>query len=196
MKYKSLNIMMFIILFSAGCMSQQGGNNTIDNDSEELQQLSDSELEQSDNHSNQEAAQRLADIASSVPDVNDANVLVFGSYTIIGLDVNEDLDRSRVGSVKYSVSEAVKHDPYGRYALVVADGDIMTRIQKMNTMIRQGEPTDAVIDEISNVVGRYLPETPTKEKQPKRDEPSNTRGDADEDITNIQKEQGNTQNNQ
>ncbi|TFB23339.1 YhcN/YlaJ family sporulation lipoprotein [Filobacillus milosensis] len=191
MKYKGLNIMMFIILFSAGCMSQQGNNNSLEN--MDVEQLSDSEIEQSNKHSNREAAKRLAHLASSVPNVNDARVLVFGSYTIIGIDVDKDLDRSRVGTVKYSVTEAVKHDPFGHYAFVIADGDIMERIRKMNTMIRQGQPSDAVIDEISNVIGRYLPETPTKEKRPKQDQPSNTRGDADEDITNIQQNQGKTQ---
>ncbi|RPF56127.1 YhcN/YlaJ family sporulation lipoprotein [Aquisalibacillus elongatus] len=189
MKYKGLNIMMLIILFSAGCMSQQQGNNM--NSNPDIEQLSDSETEQSNNHSNREASQRLAKLATQVPNVNDARVLVFGSYTLIGIDIDEDLDRSRVGSVKYSVTEAVKDDPFGHYAFVMADGDIMERIRNMNQMIRNGEPADAIIDEISNVVGRYLPETPTKEKTPKQDEPSNTRGDADEDITNIQKEQGN-----
>ncbi|SER06920.1 YhcN/YlaJ family sporulation lipoprotein [Piscibacillus halophilus] len=192
MKYKGLNIVMIIILFSAGCMSQQHGNGNSPNaDDADIEQLSDSEIEQSNNHTNQEAAQRLAKIATQVPNVNDARVLVFGSYTIIGLDIDEDLDRSRVGSVKYSVSEAVKHDPFGHYALIVADGDIMKRIRNMNQMIRRGEPADKVLDEISNVFGRYLPETPTKENQPTQDDPSQTRGDADEDITDIQKEQGN-----
>ncbi|MFD2639624.1 YhcN/YlaJ family sporulation lipoprotein [Piscibacillus salipiscarius] len=189
MKYKGLNIAMLIILFSAGCMSQQQGNGNQINTDAEVEQLSDSEIEQSNKHSNREAAQRLAKLATQVPDVNDARVLVFGSYTIIGIDVDDDLDRSRVGSVKYSVTEAVKHDPFGHYAFVVADGDIMERIKNMNQMIRQGEPADQVLEEISNIVGRYLPETPTKENNPKKESPSQTRGDANENTRNIQKEQ-------
>lgn len=189
MKYKGLNIVMIILLFSAGCMSQQSHKNNDLNTDTEVEQLSDSEIEQSNNHSNQEAAKRLAHLATQVPNVNDARVLVFGTYTIIGIDVDKDLDRSRVGSVKYSVTEAVKHDPFGHYAFVVADGDIMERIRNMNQMVRQGEPADKVLDEISNIVGRYLPETPTKENNPNKDEPSRTRGDANDETEKIQLEQ-------
>ncbi|MGP4074101.1 YhcN/YlaJ family sporulation lipoprotein [Piscibacillus sp. B03] len=193
MKYKGLNIAMIIILFSAGCMSQQSNNSNQLNTDAKIEQLSDSEIEQSNKHTNQEAAQRLAHLATQVPNVNDARVLVFGSYTIIGIDVDEDLDRSRVGSVKYSVTEAVKDDPFGHYAFVVADGDVMERIRQMNQMIRQGEPADKVLDEISNLVGRYLPETPTKDNNPNKENPSQTRSDADEDITDIQREQSSSE---
>ena len=35
-------------------------------------------------------AEHLVNIASSVPDVNDATALVFGRYAIVGIDVNKD----------------------------------------------------------------------------------------------------------
>ena len=66
-------------------------------------------------------SQRLANIAGSVPNVERATAVALGKYAIVGIDVNEDLDRSKVGALKYSVAEALKKDPMGANAVVVAD---------------------------------------------------------------------------
>src|SRR5690625_7884522 len=83
------------------------------------------------NHNNDQASkQKLngkgiadhhADIASDVPNVNSASAIVAGPYALVGIDVDQDLDRARVGTVKYTVSEALQHDDYGKTAVVVAD---------------------------------------------------------------------------
>ncbi|MGM8214333.1 YhcN/YlaJ family sporulation lipoprotein [Bacillaceae bacterium W0354] len=188
MNYKGLNIMMFIILFLAGCMSQQDSNRSLDD--QEPQRLSHtSELESNREHTNQEAAERLAKIATDLPNVNEATAIVFGDYTIVGIDVDEDLDRSRVGSIKYSVAEAIKHDPYGHYAFVVADGDIMARISRMNELIRQGHPDDAILEELANLVSRFMPETPAKDNKPKQNDPKEN----NDQMQNIQEDQSNNQ---
>ncbi|WP_188205666.1 YhcN/YlaJ family sporulation lipoprotein [Alkalibacillus aidingensis] len=171
MGYKHFNIMMVVILFLAGCMSQQGQgqnpNRPLDDEIDEnhIIQVRDSEIEQNRDHTNGEAAERLAEIAANVQGVEDATALVFGAYTVVGVDVSGELERSRVGTVKYSVAEAIKDDPYGHYAFVIADGDVTDRINEINRGIQQGQGTHSVINEIANLVGRYIPETPPTERQ-------------------------------
>lgn len=118
------------------------------------------------NFSNEEIANHLAHVAADVPQVHDAAAIVVGPYAVVGIDVDKDLDRSRVGTIKYSVTEALQHDRYGRTAVVVADGDVMERIRHMNDKIRQGYPIQGVVDEVAAIVGRYMPDFPPPENQP------------------------------
>lgn len=116
--------------------------------------------------SNEQIATHLANIASDVPNVNDAAAIVAGPYAVVGIDVNKDLDRSRVGTIKYSVSEALQHDPYGKTAVVVADGDIMERLQGMGRKIDEGYPIQGIVEELAAIVGRYMPDFPINDDQP------------------------------
>ncbi len=61
----------------------------------------------------QTVAKRLEQIALSVPNVESANCVVFGNTAIVGINVPPGMDRSRVGTIKLSVAEALKKDPYG-----------------------------------------------------------------------------------
>ncbi|WP_052345779.1 YhcN/YlaJ family sporulation lipoprotein [Paucisalibacillus sp. EB02] len=131
--------------------------------------------------SNEQIANHLAHVASEVPEVNDAVSIVVGPYAIVGIDVDKELDRSRVGTIKYSVLEALQHDPYGRTAVVVADADVNERIRGMNDKIEQGYPVQGIIDEVAAIIGRYMPDFPIPEDQP--EEP-----DQNKEIINDEKE--------
>ena len=117
-------------------------------------------------YSNEQIANHLANIASDVPEVNDAVSIVVGPYAVVGIDVDKELDRSRVGTIKYSVLEALQHDPYGRTAVVVADADVNERIRGMNDKIKQGYPVQGIVDELAAIVGRYMPDFPLPEDRP------------------------------
>jgi len=71
----------------------------------------------------EEVSKHLANLAANVPNVNNATAVALGKFAVVGIDVDKDLDRSKVGSIKYSVAEALKKDPYGANAVVVADPD-------------------------------------------------------------------------
>lgn len=90
-----------------------------------------------------------------------------GPYAVVGIDVDKDLDRSRVGSIKYAVLEALQKDPYGKTAVVVADGDVVERIRSMSDKAGQGYPVQGFVDELSAIVGRYMPDFPINEDRPK-----------------------------
>ncbi|AXI08962.1 hypothetical protein CUC15_08545 [Oceanobacillus zhaokaii] len=133
---------------------------------DQLMQVKNSSPTELQNLSNGEIADHLAHLAAEVPDVNGASAVVAGPYAVVGIDVDKDLDRTRVGSIKYSVSEALYHDPYGKSAVVVADADATERIRGMADKIQQGYPVQGIVDELAAIVGRFMPEFPVNENQP------------------------------
>ncbi|WLR52190.1 YhcN/YlaJ family sporulation lipoprotein [Bacillus tianshenii] len=106
-------------------------------------------------------AKHLVSLASSVPNVKDATAVVAGQYAVVGIDVDKDLDRSRVGSIKYSVAEALQHDPYGARAIVIADADTYERLKDLRNKAQQGQPINAVAEELGAIVGRVIPQIPS-----------------------------------
>lgn len=115
---------------------------------------------------NEDIAKHLANIAHDVPNVNDSVAIVAGPYAVVGIDVDKDLDKSRVGTIKYSVSEALQHDRYGKTAVVIADVDMMERIRLMKEKVQEGYPVQGVVDELAAIVGRVIPDMPIDEDKP------------------------------
>ncbi|MEC5422824.1 YhcN/YlaJ family sporulation lipoprotein [Virgibacillus sp. C22-A2] len=136
------------------------------NNNNRFVQVENSDPVEQQNLNNGEIASHLANIASNVPNVYDAAAVVAGPYAVVGINVDKDLDRSRVGTIKYSVLEALYHDPYGKTAVVVADADVVERIRGMGDKIGQGHPVRGVVDELAAIVGRYMPEFPINNDQP------------------------------
>jgi YhcN/YlaJ family sporulation lipoprotein len=129
------------------------------------------------NRDAQKVAQRLVSLATKVDNVNDATAIVAGRWAIVGIDVDAKLDRSRVGSIKYSVAEALKADPKGAYAVVTSDIDTNYRLRQMAQEIREGKPIAGVMDELAAIVGRLMPQIPRQVQDP---------DNVDENKTNIQ----------
>src|SRR5699024_2933310 len=98
----------------------------------------------------------------------DATAVVAGPYAVVGIDVDKDLDRSRVGTIKYSETEALQHDPYGKTAEIVADADVMERLRGMGNKFSKGQPCQGVVYELSAIVGRYMTDFPINEDQPRK----------------------------
>ncbi|OAT73497.1 YhcN/YlaJ family sporulation lipoprotein [Parageobacillus thermoglucosidasius] len=111
--------------------------------------------------SGQEIAHRLASLAKRVPNVNDATALVVGKYAIVGIDVDANIDASRVGTIKYSVAETLQKDPYGANAIIIADPDLYTRLKNIVNQVDNGRPVQALMNEIADIVGRVMPEVPS-----------------------------------
>jgi YhcN/YlaJ family sporulation lipoprotein len=105
-------------------------------------------------------AQRLENLARSVPKVKDATCVVFGNTAIIGINVAGNMERARVGTIKYSVAEALRKDPVGVNAIVTADIDIGNRLREMNADIRNGTPINGFAQELADIIGRIMPQFP------------------------------------
>lgn len=123
-------------------------------------------------------SQHLADLARKVPGVQNANCVVFGNTAIVGIDVDSKMERTRVGTTKYSVAEALSKDKYGANAIVTADMDINARLREMAADIRQGRPVSGFANELADIVGRIVPQIPNDVKQIESNapEPSPTDG--------------------
>ncbi|MFD0131027.1 YhcN/YlaJ family sporulation lipoprotein, partial [Bacillus subtilis] len=105
-------------------------------------------------------AKHLVSVAEKNPDVKDATAVVLGGYAVVGIDVDDTLDRSKVETIKYSVAQALKNDRYGANAVVIADPDTVGRLREMSREISEGHPVTGILDELAAIVGRVLPEVP------------------------------------
>ncbi|MEK8129694.1 YhcN/YlaJ family sporulation lipoprotein [Paenibacillus filicis] len=108
----------------------------------------------------QAVAQRLEQIAATVPNVESANCVVFGNTAIVGINVPHDLDRAKVGTVKLSVAEALKKDPYGVDAFVTADMDLGQRLHKIRDQMQSGRGLNGMAEEMAAIIGRIIPQMP------------------------------------
>ncbi|WP_217585716.1 YhcN/YlaJ family sporulation lipoprotein [Lentibacillus saliphilus] len=191
-----LMVLSLMIIVGAGCSQQEDEAIPKEeaNNNDRIVQVKDSNPNQQKKRaSNRDIADHLSHVASDIPNVSDAAAIVAGPYAVVAIDVDKDLDRSRVGTIKYSVTEALQHDPYGKTAVVIADGDIVERLRRMGNKIAQGYPIQGIIDELSAIVGRYMPELPPNQNRPT--DPDQNKDvipkDQRDKLDNIEKEQSN-----
>ncbi|MBO8176374.1 MAG: YhcN/YlaJ family sporulation lipoprotein [Bacillus sp. (in: Bacteria)] len=154
------NIIVFFLsslMFINGCV--RSNDNEVQN-KEQLITVKDSHIENVDRKTGQEISRRLVELATSVPHVNDATAVVLGPYALVGIDVDSNIERSEVGSIKYSVAESLKSDPYGAEAVVIADPDLYARLQEIGVDIQQGKPIQGIMNELADIAGRLMPEIP------------------------------------
>ncbi|MGF6951272.1 YhcN/YlaJ family sporulation lipoprotein [Neobacillus sp. B4I6] len=154
---KKTLIITALCLILAGCSTKKELTN---NENASYVKVKNSYIESVDRKTGQEISKRLVRLATSIPNVNDATAVVLGRYAIVGIDVNAKIDRSQVGSIKYSVAESLKKDPYGAKAVVVADADTTQRLKEIQTDINKGRPIQGIMEELADVAGRLMPEIP------------------------------------
>lgn len=107
-----------------------------------------------------EVQDRLELLARSVPGVQSANCVVYGNTAVVGIDVRKDMDRSKIGTIKYSVAEALRKDPYGANAIVTADMDLDQRLRNIRDKSRQGLVVKGFAEEMADIIGRIMPQLP------------------------------------
>lgn len=185
------SVLFTALLFMAACQ-QNGGDESLLQERQgesELKYVSDSDPVERKNMSSQQASRHLAKLATEVPDVHDATAIVLGNYVVVGIDIDKDLDRSRVGVIKYSVAEALKHDPYGKQAAVVADADGVERLRGLGQKMAEGHPVEAVTDELSQIVARYMPGGSIDQKPKSNTNQDSVPKENQEELEQIEKEQ-------
>ncbi|MFC4778487.1 YhcN/YlaJ family sporulation lipoprotein [Paenibacillus sp. GCM10023252] len=102
----------------------------------------------------------LEKLATGIAGVKSAHCVLIGNTAVVGINVDSKLDRSRVGTIKYSVAEAFRKDPYGVDALVTADMDLNQRVNEIGEDIRAGRPIRGIAEELSDLIGRIVPQLP------------------------------------
>ena len=147
-------LLALLSLFISGCVFNQEGQEQVKEQPTRPINVKNSVIENVDRKTGQEISEHLVELASQVPEVNDATAVVIGPYAIVGIDVKEELNRTEVGSVKYSVAESLKHDPNGKNALIVADPDITARLRHIAIDIDKGEPIEGILNDFGDIVAR------------------------------------------
>lgn len=102
----------------------------------------------------------LENLALRVPGVKGAHCVVLGKTAVVGIDVDGSLSRSRVGTVKYSVAEALRKDHSAVNALVTADVDLSSRLAELSRHAGQGHPVSGFAAEMADIIGRIIPQLP------------------------------------
>lgn len=181
-------IMTALFLISCQSINNDGASpSNVQNDN--LIHVKNSNPTERDQLTNSEIATHLSNIANQVKDVNDAAAVVAGPYAVVGIDLDKNLDRQRVGSIKYSVAEALRNDPYGKTAVVIADGDLMERFRQMGIEIQDGRPVRGVVEELAEIVNRYMPDVPVEEDRYDGKQQNDLPDQSEEDLKRIQEEQ-------
>jgi YhcN/YlaJ family sporulation lipoprotein len=139
--------------------------------------VENSSPDEPDHKKGADIAQHLVEVTESMPDVKDATAVVLGPYSVVGIDVKDDLERSEVESVKYTVAQGLKDDRYGANAVVVADPDTVARLREMAEDIQAGRPVNGIMDELAAIVGRVLPEMPNDMIDNQDETPTNESND-------------------
>ncbi|CAH0305378.1 hypothetical protein SRABI84_04655 [Peribacillus simplex] len=148
------------VLLMTGCSMDNKNEVSENNAKNNLTKVNNSTIKEADRHTGQQTAKRLTGLVKSIPEVNDATAVVLGKYAIVGIDIDQDIERSQVGTIKYSVGEALKHDPDGANAIIVADPDLNERIREVAKDIKDGKPVTGLLNELADITSRVIPEVP------------------------------------
>lgn len=184
----------FLIVTSFFILSGCNNNEVTQNQKQNLIQVKNSNIEHVDRQTGQQIAKHLVDLTVSLPNVEDATAVVLGRFAFVGIDVDSNIDRSQVGSIKYSVAESLKNDPHGANAVVIADPDIAARLKEISKDIENGEPIQGIMNELADISGRLMPEIPADIIDPK---PKNGVEDPKKQLNKSEeKDLNNKQNNQ
>ncbi|HAQ07462.1 MAG TPA: hypothetical protein DCR24_08085 [Bacillus bacterium] len=144
-------------------------NNEARNEKDHNVKVQNSVFQDVDRQSGQEISEHLVNLTTRIHNVDDAAAVVIGRYAIVGINVNAKMERSEVDTVKYTVAETLKKDPHGARAAVIADPDITARLREISEDIQNGAPIQGIMNELSDITGRIMPEVPADmiEPQPK-----------------------------
>ncbi|MCM3632260.1 MULTISPECIES: YhcN/YlaJ family sporulation lipoprotein [Paenibacillus] len=155
---KELVVLTMMITMLVGCNSNATppSNNNNNDQTMQTQQVKP----QSISANQDEAIVHLEKLAKGIEGVEDAHVVIMGNNAIVGINVDPNLERSRVGTIKYSVAEAFRNDPLGINAIVTADIDLQERIAEVGKDMRAGRPFQGIAEELADIVGRIVPQVP------------------------------------
>lgn len=182
-----------------GCQANENARGDVPNEYKtKVITVKDSVQEKVDRKTGQQIARHLVDLAKRNKEVENATAVVLGQYAVIGIDVEGTLDRSKVESIKYTVAETLKKDPYGANAVVIADPDTNERIRNIAQSIQDGRPIGGILDELASIVGRVMPDIPSdiidnQEKQPTNQNNDQLQNDQEQQLEKEQQDQSNNQ---
>ncbi|MDQ8055282.1 YhcN/YlaJ family sporulation lipoprotein [Bacillus velezensis] len=192
-----LFIIIQALFILTGCTAvQDGRGRNIQNESADQRDakpihVKNTAPETAKNPGRTDIAKHLVEVTEKIPGISDATAVVLGRYSVVGIDVDDNLERSKVESIKYTVAQALKNDPYGANAVVVADPDTVSRLRGMGSDIKAGRPVSGILDELAAIVGRVMPEVPNDVTDNEKESPTQSNDDQlnQRDQNKLQNEQ-------
>jgi YhcN/YlaJ family sporulation lipoprotein len=160
MKFRFICISLLLLAAGCGTTPQQGASPTQEGQTNGQVKVQQTIPPKPKITNPQEVAAHLEAIAARIPRVRKARCVVFGNTAVVGIDVDPHLDRSHIGTVKYSVAEALRKDPYGAHAVVTADMDLNQRLRNIRDDIINGRPISGFANQMSEIIGRIMPQLP------------------------------------
>lgn len=151
---KKIFLTSIILFILSGC----NNHSFQENSNQQLVRVKNSSIQEPSKKTGQEISKHLVNLATRIPNVNGATAVVLGKYAFVGIDVNSKINRTEVGSIKYSVAEALKKDPNGAHAIVVADPDTTQRLKVISGEIKNGRPIQGIMNQLAEITGRLMPE--------------------------------------
>ncbi|MBP1992818.1 YhcN/YlaJ family sporulation lipoprotein [Paenibacillus eucommiae] len=164
---KLVCLSLLLVFFAAGC-SQNQRNNVPSSPSTQQNGIKVQQIapQKQEIENKQAVSDRLEMLASSIPQVQSAHCVVLGNTAVIGINVNPEMDRAKVGTVKYAVAEALRKDPDGVNAIVTADMDVDQRLREIKESIQGGRPVSGFAEEMADIIGRIMPQLPRDVQPP------------------------------
>ncbi|AOC90896.1 YhcN/YlaJ family sporulation lipoprotein [Bacillus sp. L381] len=192
-----LFIIIQALFILTGCTAvQDGRERNIRNESTDQREakpihVKNTAPETAENPGRTDIAKHLVEVTEKIPGITDATAVVLGRYSVVGIDVDDNLERNKVESIKYTVAQALKNDPYGANAVVVADPDTVSRLRGMAGDIKAGRPVSGILDELAAIVGRVMPEVPNDVTDNEKESPTKSNNDQlnERDQKKLQNEQ-------
>jgi YhcN/YlaJ family sporulation lipoprotein len=160
MKLFVCSILLLSFLTSCNLSPKNGASPSQPNKANSQVQVNQTAPQKKEIVDSRAVSERLEQIATSIPQVESANCVVMGNTAVVGINLPPEMDRSKVGTIKLSVAEALKKDPYGADAIVTADLDLSARIRKIRDHIREGRPISGFAQEMAEIIGRAIPQMP------------------------------------
>ncbi|MFE5319897.1 YhcN/YlaJ family sporulation lipoprotein [Paenibacillus sp. NPDC056579] len=167
------SILLLSVLVGCNQSPKNGASPSPTNDANRQVQVQQTAPQKKEIVDSRAVSERLEQIATSIPQVESANCVVFGNTAVVGINLPPDMDRSKIGTIKLSVAEALKKDPYGVNAVVTADMDMAARLRKIRESIAGGRPISGFAEEMAEIIGRIMPQIP-RDVQPAPPSPRST----------------------
>jgi len=155
-----ITVLILLALLFSGCGNQPQNETTSPEANGHRVKVRQTAPDTKEMKSMNEISRHLEQIAEADPQVQSANCIIIGNTAIVGINVDGSLDRARVGTIKYSVAEAMRKDPYGANAIVTADPDLVERLREMREEMRRGRPVAGFAEELADIIGRIMPQLP------------------------------------
>ena len=106
----------------------------------------------------QERAERVANAAARVKEVESATCLITGNTAMVGLQFNEQYKGQLTDSIKRQVEKRVREtDNRINRVVVTADPDLVSRIEEIFREIGNGRPISGFTEEINEMINRINP---------------------------------------